>query len=413
MRNSNSSPIASKLETRMRIRIRIYIRKQGRRRRSGAQGREMTAVLRDLAEWRAVAWGFKDQRPQMNAICSAGEAEGDRVPVRFLQEALYAVRQRSLDVNSVLREADIEPATLTFTDSYITPEQFGRFWHLVARELDDEFFCQDRRGMPSGSYTLLCHAVLHAETLDRAICRMLRFYRVMLEDFDGRLKVSDGIAEISIVEKSEPRTAFAYATFLVQFLGVACWLIDRRIPLFSAEFRGQAGADERHYRRLFCDSMKFGSDQTSIRFDAQLLKLRPHRDEAQMKRFLRDAPCAFLKQYQKRDSLAAEIWQQLRMTLPEEWPVFEKLAASLHTTPSTLRRRLEDEQVSYQKIKDSVRRERAINQLKANIKSNAEIAEELGFGDPSTFYRAFKKWTGQTPNAYRAPGHPIEHLLIA
>jgi AraC-like DNA-binding protein len=70
-------------------------------------------------------------------------------------------------------------------------------------------------------------------------------------------------------------------------------------------------------------------------------------------------------------------------------------------TSSTLRRRLEAGGTSYQNIKDEARRERAIEHLQLNRKSNAEIAEELGFGDPSTFYRAFRKWTGATPNAFR------------
>jgi AraC-like DNA-binding protein len=234
---------------------------------------------------------------------------------------------------------------------------------------------------------------------------MLRFFRILLSDFDAELVREGHSAEIILLERGAPRTSFAYATFLVQFLGIACWLIDRRIPLLEAGFRSSCPVGEQHYQRLFCDELEFNQPQTRIRFDAEFLSIRPMRNEAQMKRFLRDSPQALLTQYRSRDSVSARIWLELRRTPPEEWPGFDDLAARLYTTASTLRRRLEAEGISYQRIKDGVRRERAINQLRLNRKSNAEIAEELGFGDPSTFYRAFRKWTGATPNTFRRPVH--------
>ena len=364
----------------------------------------MGAVARaDSLGWRPEArariGGWAARPAQMRS----DDEQRDFVPVFFLKEALSAVAGRGLDLARVLAEAEIPASLLTIDDGRMTAAQFGRFWNALARDLDDEFFCQDARGMPSGSYTLMCHAVLHAGTLERAIHRMLRFYGVLLDDFNAKLTVSDDVAEVRIDEDGPPRSAFAYATFLVQFLGVACWLVDRRIPLIAAEFRSPTPLEPQHFRRLIHDDLEFGRSVTIIRFEAAYLAMRPRRTEVQMKRFLKESPEVFLAQYRSRDSLAARIWQELRVTPPEAWPGFEELAAGLHTTPSTLRRRLEDEQASYQRIKDGVRRERAINRLRENIMSNAAIAEELGFGDPSTFYRAFRKWTGATPNAFRTP----------
>jgi AraC-like DNA-binding protein len=230
---------------------------------------------------------------------------------------------------------------------------------------------------------------------------MLRFYGLLLSDFEGKLIRDGDTAEIVIIERGPPRSAFSYSILLICFLGVAHWLIDRRIPLLKIGFRAQCPDGERHYRRLFGENLEMGRPWTRIRFDAQFLSMRPLRDEAQLKRFLRDSPLALIAQYRSRDSISARVWQELRQTLPEAWPSFEELAARLYMTTSTLRRRLEAGGTSYQNIKDEARRERAIEQLQLNRKSNAEIAEELGFGDPSTFYRAFRKWTGATPNAFR------------
>jgi AraC-like DNA-binding protein len=294
---------------------------------------------------------------------------------------------------------------LSDPEGWLTPEEFARFWRAHVETTNDEFFGQDLRGMPGGSFTLLCHAVLSAPTLERAILRMLRYFRILLADFDAELVREGHSAEIILLERGPARPPFSYATFLVLLLGVACWLIDRRIPLLEVEFRSSCPVGREHYRRLFCNEMAFDRPQTRICFDAEFLSIRPLRSEAQMKRFLRDSPESLLTQYRSRDSISARIWLELRRTPPEDWPGFDELSARLYTTASTLRRRLEAEGISYQRIKDGVRRERAINQLRQNKKSNAEIAEELGFGDPSTFYRAFRKWTGATPNTFRRPLH--------
>jgi AraC-like DNA-binding protein len=82
-------------------------------------------------------------------------------------------------------------------------------------------------------------------------------------------------------------------------------------------------------------------------------------------------------------------------------PSLEQLAQRLHTTNVTLHRRLRNEGTSYQQIKDVCRRDAAIALLRAEPLSGSAITQKLGFSDASTFYRAFKKWPGITPQHFR------------
>jgi AraC-like DNA-binding protein len=68
---------------------------------------------------------------------------------------------------------------------------------------------------------------------------------------------------------------------------------------------------------------------------------------------------------------------------------------------SSLRRRLQSEQTSYQAIKDEVRCEVAIDKLLHEDARVADLAELLGFTEASSFVRSFKSWTGHTPKSYR------------
>ncbi|HBM49958.1 MAG TPA: AraC family transcriptional regulator, partial [Marinobacter sp.] len=82
-------------------------------------------------------------------------------------------------------------------------------------------------------------------------------------------------------------------------------------------------------------------------------------------------------------------------------PDFDWIALELHTSPQTLRRRLKQENTSFQEIKDLLRRDMAIYYLSHQELPINDIAERVGFTEPSTFHRAFKKWTGVTPGAWR------------
>lgn len=80
----------------------------------------------------------------------------------------------------------------------------------------------------------------------------------------------------------------------------------------------------------------------------------------------------------------------------------ESIAQHLHISPQTLRRHLREEGTSFQELKDQLRRDIAIYHLRRADLSLQQIAEQTGFSEPSAFHRAFKKWTGLTPGAYRA-----------
>jgi AraC-like DNA-binding protein len=85
----------------------------------------------------------------------------------------------------------------------------------------------------------------------------------------------------------------------------------------------------------------------------------------------------------------------------EELPGFEALTDMLNMSARTLRRRLEKEGTSYQRIKDNARRDAAITLLSREKMTVSDVAEQVGFSDPSAFHRSFKKWTGLSPGEYR------------
>lgn len=79
---------------------------------------------------------------------------------------------------------------------------------------------------------------------------------------------------------------------------------------------------------------------------------------------------------------------------PSQWLELNELSQRLNMSEATIQRRLKNEGMSYQQLKNDIRRDTAIEFLTKTEKSIQDISDELNFHDPSAFHRAFKKWTG-------------------
>src|SRR6185295_9090017 len=79
----------------------------------------------------------------------------------------------------------------------------------------------------------------------------------------------------------------------------------------------------------------------------------------------------------------------------------EIVAKRLGLTSRSLQRRLKDENTTFNTIREDVRQDLAKRYLDDGL-AIAEISFLLGFSEPSAFFRAFKRWTGETPQVWRA-----------
>ena len=107
------------------------------------------------------------------------------------------------------------------------------------------------------------------------------------------------------------------------------------------------------------------------------------------------------------DALPEEVGflDRVRRTILEELglgePKLARLAQRMQLSERTLQRWLQRERTSVQALIDGARRELALRQLASTSQSIAQIAHLVGFAEVRAFHRAFKRWTGSTPAAYR------------
>ena len=82
----------------------------------------------------------------------------------------------------------------------------------------------------------------------------------------------------------------------------------------------------------------------------------------------------------------------------------DALASELGMSRQTLYRKLREEGTTFVELVDDLRRRMAADYLRARKVSVNETAYLVGFTEPSSFVRAFRRWTGMTPSAFRQGG---------
>jgi len=92
--------------------------------------------------------------------------------------------------------------------------------------------------------------------------------------------------------------------------------------------------------------------------------------------------------------------------LSEGTPTIERLAAAAGLGVRTFQRRLRSEGITFSDLLDAVRRDAALSGLAENGKSATEMADSLGYGQPSSLTRAVRRWTGEPPRAVARRSRP-------
>jgi len=105
-------------------------------------------------------------------------------------------------------------------------------------------------------------------------------------------------------------------------------------------------------------------------------------------------------------SLSTRITNLLRTNTFLGVPALNEIAANLHMSSRSLQRRLKEEGTTYQELAGAVRKTLAIHYLESSPHQVGEIAYILGFRKLSAFTRAFRGWTGMTPQEYRKGDAP-------
>ena len=340
--------------------------------------------------------------PSQSALRPLPRTGAAVTPMAFVQAIVRAYALRGMDAINVLRQAQIAPEEVADPQARITAWQMEALCEGAMRELDDEALGWFTRRLPWGSYGMLARASISSPTLGVALQRWCRHHGLLQDDISLHLDSMGDTATLSLVTHRDlqPLHEFCLVSVLRNAHGLACWLIDSRIPLQGSQFPLARPAHHGAYGVLFPGPVRFDTGPAAFMFDARYLALPLQRDEAALRVMLQRALPLTVLQY-RRDRLLVQRVRQALANQPLEAHNAESLSALLHLSARTLHRQLKEEGASLQALKNEVRRQRATELLLRTQRPIKQVAQAAGFQNEKSFIRAFRLWTGHTPAEWR------------
>lgn len=173
------------------------------------------------------------------------------------------------------------------------------------------------------------------------------------------------------------------------------------MPL-EVRFRHSRGEDDHALRRKVGFPIEFGCDATEIILNAAALDLPILTcDETLLAFLLEQGRSILAARGPEKADVVAQTEKLLVEALPQNWLEADDIAQGMGLSRRTYSRRLADLGENFRSVSEGLRQNLGETYLKDPSFSLAEIAFLLCFADQSGFTAAFKRWTGQTPGAYR------------
>jgi len=327
----------------------------------------------------------------------------------YVRAAMAGAIAQGHDAHVLLAKAGIGIEVMDEPKARVYPDKLAKLLRILVTTLKDENLGHDDKPSLPGTFEILCQLIVPCATLRDALTLGTRYYGLFDMALHTQFHLNDEGGELVMNERRPCLNKHHYITEfqLVLWHRLCCWLTGKRIPIKMAEFAYARPKHADEFRLFFYGDNQFNMPKTLIRIEKQYLDLPIIRTRSDLPELMKEAPYVFLVKPNNTASINAQIRRILEISAESEMPDFESVAYQLNTSTQTLRRRLKEEHTSFQAIKDQVRRDMAIYHLSENKYSINEIALKVGFTEPSTFHRAFKKWTGVTPGDYRLAEAPL------
>lgn len=294
-------------------------------------------------------------------------------------------------------------SVLDDVNGWVAVDVMARAWRVVAAwSRDSDFGLHSAETATPGAYGALEYATLSSTSLDDALKRAVRYYHVL-----------GAMSDPVVVERGQrthlilkPRIALAPGDarhFVEHFFALlvtrARQIAEQGLTLIHTRFMHAAPVNTREHLRIFGPVVEFGARENELVVDRARLAAPLRTANPALLEPLEAAAASVLRRADE------DIVARTRAVVPEVLkagePGLTAVARRLGIGARTLQRRLGQHGGTYASIVDEVRRDLAQREVAAGDKSFGEIAFLLGFSQASAFDRAFRRWTGSTPSAYR------------
>jgi AraC-like DNA-binding protein len=319
------------------------------------------------------------------------------VAASVVADMLQYLAERGIPSSEAFGASRIDARFAGAPDERVRGSQVESLWEFAAERTGDPLIgLHMAEAYNPGALDILGYVILSCRDVGEVLGKFARYVRLL----------NDGM-RVELVR--ERKIAFCRCTFVEgmdnYLLRAPDHAIDATWGGLARELRRLAAPrrkDLAEYDRIMGAPVRFGAPEDRFIVPVEHLA-QPLRsaNPALLHVFEQHAEAA-LAAMEREDTRANQVARLLTQKLKGSAPPLEEVARELATSSRNLQRALREAGTSYQTLLDEVRRDLAIRHLANPTTSTGQVGFLLGFSEPSAFHRAFRRWTGKAPSAYRS-----------
>ena len=322
------------------------------------------------------------------------------LPAHDLRVLLDGLGLLGYSVEALLAAARLDRADLTNPDARVPCDAYGavltraqheRFTPNLALEL--------ARVTPLGAWPLIDYLVVTADTVEAGVRQLARYLRITGAPFS--IEVHDDVEPIRV-----EMTTLA-APFAIEFDAalIVLRLRNETDGVFAASLSFTHTLDDAaEFGRILGCPVTPNAAWSGVSLPLQTWRLPLRRRDPILRQVLERHGNELVARLPAGTGLALEVQRALALRIAGGDTRIDAIGRELGLSARTLQRRLADEGVAYQRLLDDARKAAAGRHLAESTLAIGEIAYLLGYSEAAAFHRAFRRWYGATPEAFRVRG---------
>ncbi|MEN8760925.1 MAG: AraC family transcriptional regulator [Thiogranum sp.] len=314
-----------------------------------------------------------------------------------------ALRDYGIDIETIYRDAGLDFDAVASPDRRYPFARMQVMWRLaVERSGDPCFGLSVADHMRPQAFHGLGFVWLSSDTLFDALSRLVKYQRLISTVADISLQETDDSVNLAVnimqpSDQFEPASIdAAVGVFLRMCRMAVCGPFNpERVSLR----RARPPCSER-FESFFQAPVQFSAEKNILYFDPQSIHNPLPGADPELLRANDQVVVDYLARFD-RESLSMQVRSLFIELLPDGQPTQHGIASTLNLSVRNLQRKLHSEGISFKHLLDETRKDLATQYIRDTNRRIGEITYLLGFSEPSNFTRAFRRWTGLSPNEYR------------
>lgn len=330
------------------------------------------------------------------------------IPVSSAGKIINAATAAGIKPKELCKAANLDMRILEDVDNQIAFTQLVELYQHGARLTGDDAF-----GLHVGEqdspklYGILGYVTINSQTVGEALNRLVRFQQIRTNACEFSLKVIGSNAHLFYIyqttEISRQERRHESEETLCSFLQISRMATGIDWSPSEVHFEHEQPKDISEHKRIFRAPVCFGKPVTQMIFNSSILTIPLVAADLTLGLLLERQAEELLEKSTRagEEGFVNQVRRLISENLSGGEMRMETICQKLGISSRTLQRNLKEEGTSYQKLLEETQSELSKFYLQKPDIAICEISYLLGFSQPSAFHRAFRRWTGLTPRAFR------------